>query len=50
MKTRVFRIELDQEDLANVIATKCDTQLAQGFKLASTFVVDDELILIFQQV
>lgn len=48
MKTRVFRIELNQSDLHNVIAQKCDTQLLEGFKLVSTFVYGEDLVLIFQ--
>lgn len=51
MNTRVFRIDLAAAtDLATLISTKCDSQLAEGFRLASTFVWQTQLILIFQKV
>jgi hypothetical protein len=51
MNTRVFRIDLvTATDVATLISTKCDAQLAEGFKLVSTFVWQTQLVLIFQKV
>ena len=51
MNTRVFRIDLAAAaDIATLISTKCDEQLLEGFKLASTFVWQTQLVLIFQKV
>lgn len=51
MNTRVFRIDLNAvPDIAAEITVACDTQLAQGFKLASSFVWQTSLVLIFQKV
>jgi len=50
MNTRVFRLDLTKTaDIAATITTACDKQLAEGFKLASTFVWGTDLILIFQK-
>lgn len=49
MKTRVFRIDLVAEpNVELAIAQACDKQLNDGFKLASTFVWQLNLVLIFQ--
>jgi len=51
MNTRVFRIDLvAATDVDALISTKCDEQLAEGFKLASTFIWGTQLVLIFQKV
>ena len=50
MNTRVFRIELESvTDMGAEITAVCDKQLADGFKLASTFVWVTDLVLIFQK-
>lgn len=50
MNTRVFRVNLATvNDIAGALSTACDKQLAEGFKLASTFVWGTDLILIFQK-
>ena len=51
MNTRVFRIGLEQTDNINErIATSCDFQLTEGYRLAATFVWGTNLVLIFQKV
>lgn len=51
MNTRVFRIDLNAvTDIAAAIGTACDQQLTEGFKLASSFVWQTSLVLIFQKV
>ena len=51
MKTRVFRLDLNAvPDLAAAITATCDAQLLEGFKLATTFVMANNLVMIFQQV
>lgn len=45
MKTRVFRLNLAAMD---TLAASCDKQLAEGFRLASSFVLGEELVLVFQ--
>jgi len=50
MNTRVFRLDLAEEkDLAEAIIKASDKQLAEGFKLASTFIWGTSLILIYQK-
>jgi hypothetical protein len=50
MSTQVRRIDLTQvSDLTNAIATLSDNMLAGGFRLASTFVFENQLILIYQK-
>lgn len=50
MNTRVFRLNLSTtNDIAAALTTACDKQLAEGFRLASTFVWNTDLILIFQK-
>ena len=51
MNTRVLRIDLTAvPDIAVAVAEACDTQLSEGFKLASCFVVwTSDLVLIFQK-
>lgn len=50
MHTQVRRIDLSQvSDLAGTIANLGDNMLAGGFQLASTFVFEAQLILIFQK-
>lgn len=50
MNTRVFRLDLTTvTTLDKTLANACDKQLAEGFKLASTFVWGTDLILIFQK-
>lgn len=50
MKTRVFRLNLaSSAGLADVLTSACDKQLAEGFRLSSTFVWGTDLILIFQK-
>lgn len=49
MKTRVLRIDFATvPDIGAAITQVCDNQLAEGFRLASTFVWQNSLILIFQ--
>lgn len=51
MNTRVFKIDLNASmDIAADITAACNKQLAEGFKLASSFVWVTDLILIFQKV
>lgn len=38
-----------KKPLADRINALCDVQLAAGFKLAATFVNDDNLFLVFQK-
>ena len=50
MNTRVFRINLDDEpSIDTAIVKACDKQLADGFRLASTFLFGTNLVLIFQK-
>ncbi len=50
MNTRVFRLDLSAEpDIAKAITDACDKQLQEGYKLASTFVWNSGLVLIFQK-
>jgi hypothetical protein len=50
MSTRVFRIDVTTvDDISLAIVQACDTQLAEGFKLASSFVWQYDIILIFQK-
>ena len=51
MNTLVLRIDLATvSDIGAAIIQVCDQQLVNGFKLASTFVWNTSLILIFQKV
>lgn len=52
MNTRVFRIDLSKvSDIQATLVSTCDAQLAEGFKLASTFLLPSyNLVLIFQKV
>lgn len=38
-----------EESIDTAIAQACDKQLTEGFKLASSFVWETSLVLIFQQ-
>jgi hypothetical protein len=50
MKTRVFRIDLSAETVIDqAIVNACETQLQDGFKLASSVIWGVDLILIFQK-
>jgi len=50
MNTRVFRLNLATTvDIADTLTVACDKQLAEGYKLTSTFVWGTDLILIFQK-
>lgn len=50
MRTEVRRINLTTVgDLGAAIATLSDNMLAGGFRLASTFVFESWLVLIFQK-
>lgn len=50
MNTRVFRLDLASvNDIATTLAVACDKQLSEGFRLASTFIWETDLILIFQK-
>ncbi len=47
--TEVRRIEMSQEeDLNKAITDLCTSMLGGGLKLASSFVVDNQLVLVFQ--
>jgi hypothetical protein len=49
--THVATIDLsDVKNLEQVIVETCDSQLFGGFRLATSFVVDKNLVLIFQKV
>lgn len=50
MKTKVFRIQLENEAVAleQQIVALCEVQRAAGYRLASTFTIGSDLILIFQ--
>jgi hypothetical protein len=51
MNTRVFRIDLSTtQDIAAAIIAACDLQLTESFRLASSFVWQTSLVLIFQKV
>lgn len=51
MNTKVLRIDMAAvPDVGGSIAEVCDRELAQGFKLAATFVWLNDLVLIFQKV
>lgn len=50
MNTRVFRIDLAaEESIDTAITAACEKQLLEGFKLASSFIWNTDLILIFQK-
>lgn len=48
--TQVVRIKIvaDKQALNVTIENECNVRLAAGFRLAASFVVGDDLILIFQ--
>lgn len=48
-KTVRLKLESDKISFAARIENECDVMLAAGFKLASSFVVNDDLVLIFQK-
>ena len=49
--TRVVRIPLfNNPHFEHDIRAECDDQLTKGFKLASSFEVNERLILIFQRI
>ena len=49
MRTQIRRIDLTTvDDLGAAIATLSDNMLAGGFRLASTFVFEQQLVLVFQ--
>lgn len=51
MNTRVFRIDLNAvPDIAAAITAACDLQTTEGFRLASSFVWQTSVVLIFQKV
>ena len=50
MNTRVFRLNLTTStDIAADLTSACNKQLAEGYKLVSTFVWGTDLILIYQK-
>jgi len=51
MNTQTLRLPLNDptRPLDDRVNTLCDVELAAGFKLAATFVVGDQLFLIFQK-
>jgi hypothetical protein len=48
-KTIRLKIDADGISLATRIENECNVMAAASFKLASSFVVGDDLILIFQK-
>ena len=50
MNTRVFRIDATTvNDIGIAIVQACETQLADGFKLAAAFSLQNDIILVFQK-
>jgi hypothetical protein len=50
--TKILRIKIDVNEISFAlrIENECDVMLAAGFKLATSFVLSDDLVLIFQKI